>query len=139
MRVVLDTNIIVSAILSPAGTPARLIEAWLDERFILVSHALQLEELRDVTRRDKIRALIKPAVAGRLINQIALLADLPDSPPTVERSRDPGDDFLLAICEAANADRLVTGDKNDLLVLETHGSTRVCTAAELAAELGLKA
>ena len=138
MRVILDTNIIVSALISPAGPPALLIRAWLDERFILVSHALQLDELRDVTRRENIRRLIRPAVAGRLVNQIAVLADLPESLPLVERSRDPNDDFFLALCDAGAADWLVTGDKHDLLILEKHGGTRIGTAGQLAREMDLK-
>lgn len=137
MRVVLDTNIFVSALISESGTPARLVGAWLGERFTLVSHALQLDELRDVTRRPALRPLIRPAAAGYLVNRIALKADMPGPLPPVERSPDPKDDFLLALCDAGRADWLVTGDKHDLLALERHGRTRIATAAALAAELGL--
>jgi uncharacterized protein len=138
VRVVLDTNILLSGLISPSGTPARLIEAWLDRHFILVSHALQLDELREVTRRDKIRRLIRPAEAGRLVNQIALVAEMPPALPAVERSIDPRDDFLLALCEAGSVDWLVTGDKDHLLALGRHGTTRIERAAKLAEELGLK-
>ncbi len=138
MKVVLDTNVLVSALLSPGGMPERIVRAWLDERFILVSHPLQLDELRDVTRRDRIRVHIRPAKAGRLVNQIARLAQLPETLPPVERSPDSRDDFLLALCEAGEADWLATGDKADLLALERHGGTRIVTAARLAAELGVE-
>lgn len=138
MKVVLDTNVMVSALLSPGGMPARIVRSWLDERFILISHPLQLDELRDVTRRDRIRAHIRPAKAGRLVNQVARLAELPMALPRVERSPDPRDDFLLALCEAGGADWLATGDKADLLALERHGGTRIVTAARMAAELGLE-
>ena len=137
MKAVLDTNLLVSALLSPNGLPAQLVEAWFKGRFILVSHPLQIEELRDVTRRDKIRLHILPAKAGRLVNQIIRLAEMPAALPQVERSRDPRDDFLLALCEAGNADWLATGDKADLLALERHGPTRIVTAARLARELGI--
>lgn len=137
MRAVLDTNLLVSALLSPAGMPARIVEAWFKGRFILVSHPLQIDELRDVTRREKIRAHILPAKAGRLVNQITGLAEMPAALPQVERSRDPRDDFLLALCEAGNADWLATGDKPDLLALERHGHTRIVTAVRLAEELSL--
>jgi len=138
VRVVLDTKVLVSALLSPGGMPARIVRAWLDERFILVSHPLQLDELRAVTRRDRIRARLRPANAGRLVNQIARLALLPEALPRVERSPDPRDDFLLALCEAGAADWLATGDKAGLLALERHGATRIVTAARLAEELGLE-
>jgi putative PIN family toxin of toxin-antitoxin system len=137
LRVVLDTNILLSGLISPGGTPARLIEAWLDRRFVLVSHARQLDELRAVTRRERIRPLLRPAEAGRLVNQITLVADMAGTLPPVARSRDPGDDFLLAICEAGGAERLVTGDKADLLALGRHEGALIRSAAAFAAELGL--
>jgi len=138
MRVVLDTNILLSALISTSGTPSQLIDAWVAGRFTLISHSLQLDELREVTRRGRIRPLIRPAAAGRLVNLIALSAEMPDTLPSVERSADPADDYLLALCEASGADWLVTGDKPGLLALKRHGSTRIATAAALAAELGLK-
>ena len=137
MRVILDTNILLSGLISPAGIPARLIDAWLDRKFALVSHALQLDELREVTRRDKIRALVRPFEAGRLVNQIAAIADMPERLPPVERSRDPRDDFLLALCEAGKVDWLVTGDKDDLLALVRHAETAIVTAALFAREQGI--
>lgn len=137
MRVILDTNILLSGIISPTGTPAALIEAWLDRRFTLISHAIQLDELREVSRRPGIRALVRPAEAGRLINQIKLVAEIPSTLPSVERSPDPRDDFLLALCEAGKADWLITGDKGDLLALGRQGLTHIANAARLAEELGL--
>lgn len=137
MRVVLDTNILLSGIISPAGRPASIVEAWLDRRFDLVSHPLQLEEFREVGRRPRIGILIAPAEAGRLVNQVKLVAEMPDALPAVERSPDPRDDFVLALCEAGQADWLVTGDKADLLALGRHGQTRIVTAAIFAEELGL--
>ena len=137
MRVILDTNILLSGLIAPSGLPARLIDAWLDRRFTLISHPLQLDEFRAVSRREKIRALARASEAGRLVNQIAALADMPERLPPVERSRDPRDDFLLALCEAGTADRLVTGDKDDLLVLKRHGAATIVTAAIFATELGV--
>ncbi len=138
MRVILDTNILLSGLISPSGIPARLIDAWLDRKFTLISHAIQLDELREVTRRDKIRALVRPFEAGRLVNQIAVIADMPERLPPVERSRDPRDDFLLALCEAGKADWLVTGDKDDLLALMRHAETAIVTAAHFAREQGIR-
>jgi putative PIN family toxin of toxin-antitoxin system len=137
VRVILDTNILLSGLIAPGGLPARLIDAWLDRRFTLISHPLQLDEFRAVSRREKIRALVRASEAGRLVNQIAALADMPERLPPVERSRDPRDDFLLALCEAGTADRLVTGDKNDLLALKRHGAATIVTAAVFATELGV--
>ena len=137
MRVILDTNVLLSGIISPNGVPARLIDAWLDRRFVLVSHTLQIDEIRDVSRRDKIRALIRSAEVGRLVNQIVRIAEMPTALPDVRRSPDPRDDFLLGLCEAGRADWLVTGNKDDLLALERHGTSRIVTAANLAEQLGI--
>src|SRR5579871_1961027 len=104
MRAILDTNVLLSGLISKRGSPGRLIEAWLDRRFILVSHALQIDEIRAVTRRDKVRALFQPAEAGRLVNQIMLVAEMPTALPYVRRSPDPRDDFLLGLCQAGSAD-----------------------------------
>ena len=51
----------------------------------------------------------------------------------MQRSPDPGDNFLLALSEAGHADYLLTGDKSDLLALASHKSTRIITAREFAA------
>lgn len=52
--------------------------------------------------------------------------------PRVERSPDPTDDFLLAMCEAGKADYLVTGDKSGLLALSRHRATRILSASDFA-------
>ena len=135
MRVILDTNLLLSGLISPAGGPARLIDAWLDNRFTLISHPIQLDELREVSRREKIRILIRPSEAGRLINQIATLAEMPERLPFIQRSPDPRDDFLLGLCEAGRADWLVTGDKADLLALNRHGAAQIVTASAFAGQL----
>lgn len=137
MRVILDTNIVISGMIAPAGIPARLLETWIDRRFTLISHKLQLEEIRDVTKREKIRALLRPADAGRLVNLIANIAEFPGRLPDTQRSPDPRDDFLLALCEAGDVDILVSGDKTDLLALGSHKRTRIMTAASFAEQVGL--
>jgi len=63
-----------------------------------------------------------------LVNQIKKLAEDIEERPRVKRSPDPGDNFLLALAEAGNADYLVTGDKSGLLLLASHKSTRIMTA-----------
>lgn len=137
MRVILDTNVLVSGLINPAGTPALLIHAWRDRRFILISHKRQVDEFREVSRHSRIRKYLKPSAAGRLVNQIAGLAEMPEKLPNVARSPDPFDDYLLALCEAGHADRLVTRDKNVLLSLGQHANARICRASDLVAELGL--
>jgi putative PIN family toxin of toxin-antitoxin system len=128
MRVVLDTNILLSALIRRDSIPGRILDAWFDDHFVLLTHDLQLEELRTVTRRPQIRSLIRPAEAGRLINQLRTQAELATKLPPIRRSDDPADDFLLALCDGGHADYLVTGDKAGLLDLGTHSRTTILTA-----------
>lgn len=133
MRVVLDTNVLVSSVLSPFGTAAHVVDMWMRGKFVLLSHPLQLNELREVSRRTKLRPSIRPSQAGRLVNRIVANASMPDQLPPVDRSPDPADDFLLALCEAGRADWLVTGDKRDLLFLTKHKNTRIVSLTAFAA------
>lgn len=132
MRVVLDTNILVSALIAPAGKPASIIDAWLDGKFTLLICAEQLDELRATLAKPRVAELIKPYKAGRLVNQIKRLAEYVAPLPAVERSSDPDDDFLLALAEAGRADYLITGDKCGLLDLVRHKNARIVTAREFA-------
>lgn len=125
MRVVLDTNILVSALLLESSLPAQLLTDWRRGRFDLLTSTPQLEELYRVTRYPKIRDRLKPALAGRLVNELRQLAQWIEPLPSVDVSPDPYDNYLLAIALGGEADYLVTGDKSDLLFLEKHGKTRI--------------
>ena len=131
MRIVLDTNILLSALLTRGTPPDQLYEEWRHGRFDLASAEQQLEELNRVSRRPFFLTRLKPSEVGRMVNDIRRLALMCDPLPSVTLSPDPNDDFLLAISQVAKADYLVTGDKNDWLALKTHGSTRITTAREL--------
>src|SRR5271166_4760698 len=128
MRVVLDTNILVSALIAPAGKPAEIFNSWEAGKFTLLTCAEQLDELRATLHKPRVAELIKPYKAGRLVNQVKKLAEDVDPLPRVERSSDPTDDFLLSMSEGGKADYLVTGDKNGLLALGRHKATRIVSA-----------
>jgi len=133
MRVVLDTNILVSALISAAGHPAAIIDAWLDGKFTLLTCADHLDELRATLQKPRVAELVKPHKAGRLVNQIKRFAEDVGSLPPVKQSLDPNDDFLLAMSEAGHADYLVTGDKSVLLSFDCHKATRIVSSREFAA------
>jgi hypothetical protein len=137
VRVVLDTNVLISALAVRGTPPDRLYESWKEGRFLLVTCERQLEEINRVSRRPFFRERIRPSEAGRMVNDIRRLALLCDPLPNVELSPDPDDDWLLAVAEKTRADFLVTGDKSDLLRLERHGTTRIVTARFLADILGM--
>lgn len=130
MRLVVDTNILVSALLSATSLPARIVLLWRAGRFDLLTAAEQLEEFARVTRYPKIRERLIPAVAGRLVNDLRALATTVGNLPNVDASPDPDDNYLLAIAMAGSADFLVTGDKRDLLGLGTHAGTCIISARD---------
>jgi putative PIN family toxin of toxin-antitoxin system len=133
MRVVLDTNILVSALLLPVGHPAAIYRAWHDGHFTLLTSAEQLAELRATLRKPALAARIRPYDAGRLVNGMKGLVKVVSPLPHVARSPDPTDDFLLALSEAGEADYLVTGDKSGLLALSRHETTKIICARDFAA------
>jgi putative PIN family toxin of toxin-antitoxin system len=136
MRVVLDTNILVSSLLVQLGYPGAIYRAWHEGQFTLLTCEEQLDELRATLHKPALAKRIKPYKAGRLVNEIRELAETIASLPRVKRSPDPTDDYLLALCDAGKADYLVTGDKSGLLSLTRHKSTRMISASSFAALFG---
>lgn len=128
-----DTNVLVSALLVESSLPAHLIVLWRAGRFDLVTAAAQLDELRRVTRYPKLRERLTPPLAGRLVNELRRVAVVVPSLPRVTVCEDPYDNYLLALAAAGAADFLVTGDKRDLLGLELHEGTRIVTVREFLA------
>lgn len=137
MRVVLDTNVLVSALLAESSPPGELITHWRRGRFTLLTAAPQLEELMRVTRYPKIHARLKPALAGRLINNLREVAVMVETLVPVEVSPDPYDNYLLSLASGGKADYLVTGDKPGLLSLGTYAGTKIVSARDFITLTGL--
>lgn len=111
MRVVVDVNVLISALLSSKGAPARIIVAWQSGRFELIVSALLLYELGRALPYPKLRRHITVEEATRVVawlSRDATMIDDPGDPPPV-RSVDPGDDYLISLASMANA-LLVSGD-----------------------------
>lgn len=130
MRLVIDTNILISALLTATSLPAHLIVLWREGWFDLLTSADQLDELMRVTRYPKIRERLAPALAGRLINEVRDLAVQLTELPIITVSPDPQDNYLLAMAISGSADFLVTGDKRDLLVLRLFEGTKIITVRD---------
>jgi hypothetical protein len=130
VRLVIDTNILISALLVSASLPAHLVVLWREGRFDVLTSAEQVEELMRVSRYPRIRARLVPALAGRLINDLREVAIMLADLPAVDACADPYDNYLLAMATAGAADFLVTGDKRDLLGLRLFQGTRVLTVRD---------
>jgi putative PIN family toxin of toxin-antitoxin system len=118
VRAVLDPNILIAALLSPTGAPARLVGRWLAGEFELIVSEPLLAELERALAYPKLRRRVSAEEAAELVG---LLRDgavhAPDPPHPPRRSPDPGDDYLLALAESERA-VLVTGDQHLLALAD---------------------
>ena len=127
MRVVLDTNILISAFVF-AGICLRLVERCLDDHRIILSDAILAEFSRVLIDRfdydhDAVREAIESMMSSAEIVQPATF--------DTQICRDPDDDAILGTAIAGNADCIVTGD-NDLLVLERFQGVDIISPSEFA-------
>ncbi|MEX0675406.1 MAG: putative toxin-antitoxin system toxin component, PIN family [Gaiellaceae bacterium] len=117
-RAVLDPNVLVSAAITPDGTSAACLRAHAEGRFELVASPRLLDELRNVLSRDRFRPFLAVDDANRLVEALGRDAILVTDEPVADPiSRDPGDDYLIALARSSRSHALVTGDR-DLLELD---------------------
>jgi predicted nucleic acid-binding protein len=111
MRVVLDTNILVSAMITSTGNPAEIVNAWLDGKFTLLTSAEHVDELRATLQKPRVANSSSPTRLG------AWSTRSKSSPRTWARSRTCNAPPIprMGKSEAGQADYLVTGDKSGLL------------------------
>lgn len=136
MRVVLDTNVLISGFIYPGSVPGRIVRAWRDARFELVMSKEQLTEIARVLTYPKIARILrwKRDKIERLLKQLYLRSIMVEieASTTIESLRDPDDSPILLSLVAADAERLVTGDR-DLLALREHYP--IVTPAEFVVQL----
>ncbi len=111
-RAVLDTNVLVSALISPGGGSAQLLLELRSGAFELIVSPLLLAELREVLRRDKFRRYVSEAEADAYVELIriesVIHADPAPSPKPL--SADSDDEYLIDLARDAQADAIVSGD-----------------------------
>jgi len=116
LRVVLDTNVLVSGLAYPLSNPGRILEAWRQGGLELVLSRFILDELvRALPRLPRITMTL--AEIRDLADSFLFIAEMVEpSEEREERLRDEADQKILGTLRAAGADYLITGDK-DLLAL----------------------
>lgn len=124
MRVVLDSNVLLSALLTSGSACSDVVEWWREGRLDVITSEEQIEEIARVTRYPKISRRMPSGPAGRLAHQLREVATVVAALPKVSRAADPDEGYLLALAEAGGAEFLVTEDKG-LLALKRHGRTRI--------------
>ena len=130
MRVVLDTNILISALITKGTPPDTLYRAWLRGEIELVTSVAQIAEFARVLARPRIRRLVDADEANALVESIAARAVVLDILPEVDISPDPADNPILATAIAGNADFIVSGDKKHVLSLGEVRGIPIVTARD---------
>jgi len=124
MRVVIDTNVLISGIFF-GGPPAQILKAWHDGELQLVVSPEILEEYYEVCERISFRY---PDIdIAQIFLLIAHNSQVVDAPPLAEQvSRDADDDKFMACAIASDTQTIISGD-NDLLTLSDYKSVQIVT------------
>lgn len=132
MRVVVDTSVIVSGLISAKGSPALIISRWIQGEFTLLYSSATLAELEDVLNRTWLteRLAATPNRVPDFLRTVRMMGELVGGYAQVGGVvRDPFDEMFLACALLGRADYLVTVDK-DLLVLRQYGQTHIMNPGE---------
>jgi putative PIN family toxin of toxin-antitoxin system len=131
MKLVVDTNLLVSAFLWQ-GTPGRLVELAGEKECQLFTSRVLIDELAEVLQRKKLAKQVQATglTAAQMLRNYQKLATTVTARRLAQQvSRDADDDAVLACALAAQADLIVSGD-DDLLVLKQFQGMRILTAAQ---------
>lgn len=123
MRVVLDTNVLLSGLMYPRSVPGRIVAAWRESRFELVMSREQLTEIARVLSYAKIHQILQwdRGRIERFLKQIYLRSVMVDlSDVVISVPADADDNPILASLIAASADWLVSGDTDLLALRDKH-------------------
>lgn len=136
MRVVVDTGILVSALIRPKGAIGDILHALRNGRFTAIYSTPMMLEVTEVLGRPKIREKyhVQADDIEALINLIRLRGELVIPKQSVTACRDSKDNKFLEAALAGEADAIVTGD-DDLLVLHPFESVDILRPAELLEKL----
>ena len=108
MRVVLDTNILIGALITKDTPPDRLYQAWLQHEFELVTSTEQIRELTRVLSRQRLQKYLDLNEASVIVEHLGTRAVVLDRPPEVALSPDPADNPILAAAIAGKVDFIVS-------------------------------
>jgi putative PIN family toxin of toxin-antitoxin system len=127
-RVVIDTNALISRLLLPESMPGRAVRAVVDEGQLLLSEET-MTELADVLARPKFDRYVTLEDRQQFLRLLGRVGEWVPVVGVVQACRDPDDDKFLALAVSGQADTIVTGD-DDLLVLSPFQGIAILTPAE---------
>jgi putative PIN family toxin of toxin-antitoxin system len=128
-RVVLDTNVLVSGLVAEGGAPRQILDAWLEGQYTLVTSLYLVEESAHVLSYPRIAKRLHLGEEELVAIMAALLSKAELTPGHLHLpgvTRDPKDDAVVACAKEGEADYIVSGDQ-DLLVLGEYEGIRVIT------------
>jgi putative PIN family toxin of toxin-antitoxin system len=126
-RIVVDTNALISRLLVPDALPGQAVRKAVDTAQLLVSEAT-LTELADVLSRPKFDAYVTIEDRQEFFRRLSRVVEVVPITYVVHACRDPRDDKFLELALNGNADLIVTGD-DDLLVLNPFRGIPIITPA----------
>ena len=138
-RLVIDTNVFVSGLISASGAPAKILRAIRQNRAIhvvsdpIVEEYLRVLDYPRIRKFEKISDEFIATIAAYLIYQTHRV----ELTSNVRMSRDPDDDVFLQTAVDGQASLLISGDKTDLLSLTAIEDIPIVTAREAIVRLGL--
>jgi hypothetical protein len=136
MLVLLDSNVFFSALIVPSGVPGSIIDAWLEQRFELITCRQQIDEIRKASHLPKFRHCFHPHDVGILLNNIRRASVWEGPLPRRHQAADPADSYLLDLIEAAQPDYAVTGDRRSgLLQIGKLGRTKILSATAFSVQV----
>ena len=127
-RVVLDSNVLISAVISPAGKPSQCLQWALDHNALVLAREI-IEEVETRLARPRFSKYVDQTRRRDFIADLRQAAMLVVVTGTLKACRDPDDDKLLETAITGQADCLVTGDQ-DLLVLDPFQGLPILTPAQ---------
>lgn len=136
MRVVIDPNVLLSALIAPGGTSDQALRAAATRTMVVVSPRL-LDRFVQRASQEQFRQWFTTTDARELADRLRDFSETvvdPEQVPAVV-PEDPSDDYLVALARHADADRLLTGDHGIQRALNDAQDVRVVSPAELLDEL----
>lgn len=131
VNVVIDTNVIVSAALSPYGNPAKIFEMLLNEEIHNFTSDEIMEELRDVLHRSKIVERLKIYERDFILDRFELFSSKVIKSETIDIIKDdPDDNKILECAISAGVGYIISGDDH-LLSLSEYKSIKILSPQEL--------
>ncbi|MTJ54740.1 putative toxin-antitoxin system toxin component, PIN family [Anabaena sp. UHCC 0253] len=128
LRIVIDTNCFVSRLLTPNSTAAQAVCKAVDNHCILVSSGT-LAELEKVFSRKKFDSYVSYENRQTFILYLKNISEMVDIVTSVQACRDPKDDKFLSLAISGNADLIITGDE-DLLILNPYENISIISPSD---------